>query len=346
MRIEECFRKKFVLVVQRVYDSIDLAYLLSKSQQIRARLHSKHARKRTEPRNKMSSLISMKRAVRIAAQSLSSSSNFTVNKRVRSILCHRNHRQRNIDRFIPRAKEKSEEEEEEEEEEEKRVSKERGRFKRRAADARTPKAPLGSGPNTVFQETSADEEKIETIAIGRTRFEGVATVDNERDELSGSNVLKRRAILFSGDLVCLSVFAAIGRASHGEGVDVIGVASTAAPFALGWVASSYLLGVNGAFGDSSRKSGIDKLGKILPSVAKTIALGIPIGVSIRAMTTFHVPDISFLVVSLGFNGFALLLWRVAFASDIRVAGGNVITGSKKGNPLEFFSLLSSLVRRW
>jgi hypothetical protein len=73
-------------------------------------------------------------------------------------------------------------------------------------------------------------------------------------------------------------------------------------------------------------------------------------VIVRSVATFHVPDISFLFVSLGFNGVALLLWRVSLSSDIRVGGNNGDATkprtNKKGNPLEFLSLLSGLVKRW
>lgn len=37
------------------------------------------------------------------------------------------------------------------------------------------------------------------------------------------------------DLVCVLVFAAIGRASHGEDVSPLGLATTAWPFAAGWL---------------------------------------------------------------------------------------------------------------
>ena len=37
------------------------------------------------------------------------------------------------------------------------------------------------------------------------------------------------------DLACVLVFAAIGRASHGEDVGPVGLATTAWPFAVGWL---------------------------------------------------------------------------------------------------------------
>ena len=234
----------------------------------------------------------------------------------------------------------------------------KSRFKRRDPDAKPPPAPLGSGPpmtsgkisEQILEKTREENPEVEVIPLQQTRFQGVANIDDESSETSQSNVLKRRAILFAGDVAAFSVFATIGRASHGEGLNPIDIVGTASPFILGWAAASYLLGTQGAFGDSSRRSGVDKLGKILPSVGKTILLGVPIGVIVRSVATFHVPDISFLFVSLGFNGVALLLWRVSLSSDIRVGGNNGDATkprtNKKGNPLEFLSLLSGLVKRW
>jgi hypothetical protein len=209
---------------------------------------------------------------------------------------------------------------------------------------------MNSVSEQILEKSREENPEVEVIPLQQTRFQGVANIDDESSETSQSNVLKRKAILLAGDVAAFSVFATIGRASHGEGLNPIDIVGTASPFILGWAAASYLLGTQGAFGDSSRRSGVDKLGKILPSVGKTVLLGVPIGVAIRSVATFHVPDISFLFVSLGFNGVALLLWRVSLSSDIRVGGdqnnGGAKRTSKKGNPLEFLSLLSGLVKRW
>ena len=203
----------------------------------------------------------------------------------------------------------------------------------------------------LFKWAREENPDVEVVPLQQTQFQGVANIDDESEETSQSNVLKRRAILLAGDVASFFVFATIGRASHGEGLNPIDIVGTASPFILGWTSASYLLGARGAFGDCSRRSGVDKLGKILPSVGKTVLLGVPIGVVIRSVATFHVPEISFLFVSLGFNGVALLLWRVGVSADIRVGGDPSATSgakkaSKRGNPLEFLSLLKSLVTRW
>ena len=45
----------------------------------------------------------------------------------------------------------------------------------------------------------------------------------------------RPLLAFVVDLVLVAVFAAIGRASHGEAVGLVGLATTTWPFAAGWL---------------------------------------------------------------------------------------------------------------
>ena len=122
----------------------------------------------------------------------------------------------------------------------------KSRFKRRDPDAKPPPAPLGSGPpmtsgkisEQILEKTREENPEVEVIPLQQTRFQGVANIDDESSETSQSNVLKRRAILFAGDVAAFSVFATIGRASHGEGLNPIDIVGTASPFILGWAAAS------------------------------------------------------------------------------------------------------------
>jgi len=58
--------------------------------------------------------------------------------------------------------------------------------------------------------------------------------------MSGSHV-GRAATVALVDLVCVLVFAAIGRASHGEGLGLGGLAATAGPFVVGGLVGWALL---------------------------------------------------------------------------------------------------------
>jgi hypothetical protein len=52
--------------------------------------------------------------------------------------------------------------------------------------------------------------------------------------------VRSRPALVLVDLVAVLVFAAIGRRSHAEGLDVVGILATAAPFAVGAVVGALL----------------------------------------------------------------------------------------------------------
>lgn len=202
-----------------------------------------------------------------------------------------------------------------------------GRFKRRAPDAAPPKAsPLGSGP------TATPASTIKVIPVeqrSRDAFQGVAKVDDEDTSV-------RVVGLVAGDVAALLLFAAIGRGNHGEGLFITDVLLTAAPFMLGWFLSS---GVTGIFGDDARGS---KAGPAAITAAKGWALGMPTGLILRGISNGQVSPKSFAIVTMVATGVFLIGWRTWFASS-SAADNN---GNKKGNPLEFMSLLMSLTKRW
>ena len=240
----------------------------------------------------------------------------------------------------------------------------KSRFTRRAEGSKPPPAPLGSGPPSLSSseaDPSFDDvnSRIKVIPLEQTRFQGVANIDRENGktvgkdggiELSTTATAKNRSILFGGDVAAFSIFSAIGRMNHGERMNPLDVAATASPFVLGWVTASYLLGTTGAFGDYTRKSDANVFKEIVPAAVKTVLLGVPLGIAFRSVASFHVPDFSFLFVSLGVNSAFLLLWRAILAPKVppnaTKNAASSKTGSKRGNPLEFLSLLSGLVKRW
>ena len=203
-----------------------------------------------------------------------------------------------------------------------------GRFKRRAPDAAPPKpSPLGAGPDAAPKTSS-----IKVIPVdqrSRDAFQGVARVDE-------ADTRGRAVALVAGDVAALMLFAAIGRGNHGEGVFLADVCATAAPFAAGWFLASP---VAGTFGASARGA---KVGPAAAAAAKGWALGIPAGLVFRGIGKGAIPPKPFVIVSLAVTGVFLVGWRAWFASG---AGGDA-DGNKKGNPLEFMSLLVSLTKRW
>lgn len=209
----------------------------------------------------------------------------------------------------------------------------KGRFVRASAGAAAPPAPLGSGPGDVGTSGSAPATmNIKVIPLETTRFQGVAKA-TERE--SADEIAFRRAQLVAGDALALVVFAAIGRMSHGEGAGAAETLATAAPFALGWFGAAKILD---AFGDDARGSDGKKAAIV---AAKTWAVGVPTGLALRALVKGAAPPTPFVVVSMAVTAAFLVGWRTWFATTKGPIGKN-----KRGNPLEFLSLLSSLVKRW
>ena len=170
---------------------------------------------------------------------------------------------------------------------------------------------------------------------------GVASVDRGTQGLG----LKDTLIVAGGDIGALVTFATIGRLSHGETLSVVESFGTAAPFIIGWVGASLLL--TGAYG----KKCVDAP---LMTAAQTWVTGIPVGLLLRSILKGHLPETTFIMVSMAFTGVALLGWRSAFARFIATPLDSSLSASdqlkkrqnKRGNPFEFISLLLSLVKRW
>lgn len=170
---------------------------------------------------------------------------------------------------------------------------------------------------------------------------GVASVDRGTQGLG----LKNALFVAGGDIGALVTFATIGRMSHGESLSLLESFSTAAPFIVGWVGASVLL--TGGYG----KKSIDAP---LKTAAQTWVTGIPAGLLLRSILKGHLPETTFIMVSMAFTGVALLGWRSAFARFIATPLESSLSASdqlkkrqnKRGNPFEFISLLLSLVKRW
>ncbi|KAL6207970.1 hypothetical protein ACLB2K_018922 [Fragaria x ananassa] len=148
-------------------------------------------------------------------------------------------------------------------------------------------------------------------------------------------------LLAGGDVLALLTFAAIGRFSHGFPVFDFETLRTADPFIAGWFLSAYFLG---GFGEDGR--GTSGLPKAVAASAKSWALGIPLGIGIRAYTAGHIPSLSFVLVSMGSTAVLLLGWRTLLYKFLPGDKGKKSDVYRRGSPFELFELLTSLVRRW
>ncbi|KAL2632517.1 hypothetical protein R1flu_003996 [Riccia fluitans] len=189
---------------------------------------------------------------------------------------------------------------------------------------------------------SATEDSIVPVSLANNdNLEGVIQVD--RDSSDGPQPTWGRIYLLAGgDILFLLLFAAIGRMSHGlSGFDWDAL-RTADPFIAGWLLGSYFIGGYGPEGQ-----GLKGLKVALLAAVKSWAVGIPLSLVIRGFTTGHVPPQPFIIVSLASTFVLQVGWRTAFTAlfpnDEKAFQKK--KGDRKGNPLEFFELLTSLVRR-
>ncbi|KAF5739838.1 hypothetical protein HS088_TW12G01049 [Tripterygium wilfordii] len=182
----------------------------------------------------------------------------------------------------------------------------------------------------------------ETIFVGQESVPLEGVIQFEKTS-SSSRIDKwgRVALLAGGDVLALLLFSAIGRFSHGLSVFDLETLRTADPFIAGWFLSAYFLG---GYAEDGR--GMNGLSKAVTAAAKSWALGIPLGVIIRATTSGHIPPYMFIVVTIGSTAVLLIGWRTLLFSIFPNVNDKKDDVYRRGSPFELFELLTSLVRRW
>ncbi|XP_020258807.1 uncharacterized protein LOC109835233 [Asparagus officinalis] len=148
-------------------------------------------------------------------------------------------------------------------------------------------------------------------------------------------------LLAGGDVLCLLLFSAIGRFSHGFPVLDFETLKTADPFIAGWFLGAYFLG---AYGDDGK--GLNGTSKAITATAKSWLVGIPLGIVVRAATSGHIPSTAFMLVSMGSTGILLIGWRALISKFLPSKQTKKSDVYKRGSAFELFELLTSLVRRW
>lgn len=216
--------------------------------------------------------------------------------------------------------------------------------RRPSAQAPPPRAAAGEGPSG---SSTAAAEDSDPVLVGvnddRVPLEGVIQVEKPGQADAQSKLVSyaKVGLLAGGDLLCLLVFSAIGRLSHGLPVLDAETVKTADPFIAGWLLGAYFLG---GFGDDAK--GSNGVGKAVTVAAKSWAVGIPLGIAIRSLASGHIPQTPFILVAMGSTGVLLTAWRALVSQLLSTGQSKKDDVYKKGNPFELFELLTSLVRRW
>ncbi|GMH16479.1 hypothetical protein Nepgr_018320 [Nepenthes gracilis] len=199
---------------------------------------------------------------------------------------------------------------------------------------------VDSGPATKPSSSPFSDDSTVLVGEDTVPLEGVIQFEKPN---SSSRLEKwgHIALLAGGDVLMLLLFTAIGRVSHGFLVFDLETLRTADPFIAGWFLSAYFLG---GYGEDGR--GMNGLTKAVIAATKSWALGIPLGLGIRAATLGHLLPINFISVTMGSTGVLLIGWRALSFGFFSKNGSKKDEIYKRGNTFELFELLTSLVRRW
>ncbi|XP_047307416.1 uncharacterized protein LOC124910783 [Impatiens glandulifera] len=186
-----------------------------------------------------------------------------------------------------------------------------------------------------------DETTVDFVGQGKVPLEGVIQVEKP-NTFALINKWGRVGLLAGGDVLAILLFSAIGRFSHGFSVFDSETLHTADPFIAGWFLCAYFLG-----GYSEDGRGMNGPKNAVVAAAKSWSIGIPVGIIIRALRVGHIPQASFILVTMGSTAVLLIGWRaLLFNTFLNIDSSKKNDTYKQGNPFELFELLTSLIRRW
>ncbi|KAM0070990.1 hypothetical protein Hdeb2414_s0001g00019731 [Helianthus debilis subsp. tardiflorus] len=186
---------------------------------------------------------------------------------------------------------------------------------------------------------NSEEQPISLVSQENVPLEGVIQFEKP-DTASRFRKWGHVALLSGGDVLAILLFSAIGRFSHGFSVFDAETLKTADPFIAGWFLSAYFLG---GYGDDGR--GLNGKTNAITAAVKSWALGIPLGIIIRATSIGHIPPTRFIAVTMGSTALLLIGWRALLSNILAEDKNKKNDVYKRGNPFELFELLTSLVRR-
>lgn len=112
-----------------------------------------------------------------------------------------------------------------------------------------------------------------------------------------------KPIVASLDFIALTIFAAVGKASHSAdgSLDIAAVFTTAFPFLVSWFVTSPLTGIYNDGGENSNRGEETESNEYLDVVKVTLkgwAVAIPLGCVGRGLIKGYVPPLPFVIVTL------------------------------------------------
>ncbi|KAK6939751.1 Protein of unknown function DUF3054 [Dillenia turbinata] len=204
-----------------------------------------------------------------------------------------------------------------------------------ASDAdRTPVDSSSPPAKPSLPTPSPSQSRTQFTVVGQESIPLEGVIQYEKPDFSARvDKWGRWALLAGGDVFALVLFSAMGRLNHGLSVFDYETLRTADPFIAGWFLSAYFLG---GFGDDGR--GINGLSMAVSAAAKSWALGIPLGLIIRGLSSGHIPPFSFVAVTIGSTAVLLVGWRTLLLSILSSSKSKKNDVYRRGSPFELFEV--------
>lgn len=180
-----------------------------------------------------------------------------------------------------------------------------------------------------------DDKNFEK-SVQDTDWSGQSSLDVSYLSTNSLKDVIQRKDLALGDIIALIIFAGIGRANHGEALDIFNLVGTASPFIIAWLL------VSPFFGAYSRAATAS-----ISNVPKQLFLGwavsVPIAIALRSLEKAAFPPTPFIVVTMISTFILLSAWRLLY---ILLAGETSDDEFRKAGFLEVFKMIGTLIRRW
>ncbi|CAM9907790.1 unnamed protein product, partial [Phaeothamnion confervicola] len=168
-----------------------------------------------------------------------------------------------------------------------------------------------------------------------TQWSGQAGLDVVVEGQRDWRDLAARRGLAAGDLIALTAFAWIGRATHASAALDLELLRTAFPFYAGWLAAAPLLG---AYTNAATAS----QGDMAKMLAPAWAVSVPFSLALRAAIRGELPPAPFVAVSMAATLLALGAWRAVYV----VVNPTSTSEFKRAGVLDGFRMITTLLQRW
>lgn len=181
-----------------------------------------------------------------------------------------------------------------------------------------------------------EEGNLQEKSVAETNWTGQGTAEVIRESKRNWSDLFARSGLATVDVFALLAFAAVGRLSHNEHLNILLDLQTAAPFIASWCLLSPWIG---AYTRESTAS----MGTIPSCLLPSWVVCMPTALVIRGISRGAIPPTPFIIVSMVSTFIALWLFRSLY---VLAVGDTSDAEQRSAGPLEVFAMIGTLLKRW